>query len=404
MENFSRPLVDWYKKEARPLPWREEPTPYRVWVSEIMLQQTRIEAAREYFNRFTRAFPTVEALAAAELDDVLKLWEGLGYYSRARNLHKAAKTVCETYGGVFPPDAAALRALPGIGDYTAGAIASIAYGLPEPAVDGNVLRVLARMECFGESIGSDKVKKRFREALRDIYPAGECGAFTSALMELGETVCTVGTPSCARCPVAAYCAAHRCGEEALYPCCRRKNRAGSKTGEYCFCSAAMRAPCSGVRIRGFSPRCGSCRTTFCRTRRKPAEPLRRGGAHFQPCRMAYARVHRPLQGEASGLCLGDASRARSTRHAHGVPVLPKKTGGDGILNICVFGAARDEIGENFMALGTALGRELAARGQYARVRRRRPRHDGRRGARGLRNGREDHRRRAVLFQHSRHSL
>ena len=125
--------------------------------------------------------------------------------------------MCETYGGVFPPDAAALRALPGIGDYTAGAIASIAYGLPEPAVDGNVLRVLARMECFSESIGSDKVKKRFREALRDIYPAGECGAFTSALMELGETVCTVGTPSCARCPVAAYCAAHRCGEEALYP-------------------------------------------------------------------------------------------------------------------------------------------------------------------------------------------
>ena len=109
MENFSRPLVDWYKKEARPLPWREEPTPYRVWVSEIMLQQTRIEAAREYFNRFTRAFPTVEALAAAELDDVLKLWEGLGYYSRARNLHKCAKTVCDTYGGVFPPDAAALR-------------------------------------------------------------------------------------------------------------------------------------------------------------------------------------------------------------------------------------------------------------------------------------------------------
>ena len=186
MENFSRPLVDWYKKEARPLPWREEPTPYRVWVSEIMLQQTRIEAAREYFNRFTRAFPTVEALAAAELDDVLKLWEGLGYYSRARNLHKCAKTVCDTYGGVFPPDAAALR-------------------------------VLARMECFGESVGSDKVKKRFREALRDIYPAGECGAFTSALMELGETICTVGTPDCARCPVAAHCEAHRRGEETLYP-------------------------------------------------------------------------------------------------------------------------------------------------------------------------------------------
>ena len=148
---------------------------------------------------------------------MLKLWEGLGYYSRARNLHKCAKTVCDAYGGVFPPNAAALRALPGIGDYTAGAIASIAYGLPEPAVDGNVLRVLARMERFGESIGSDRVKKRFREALRPIYPAGECGAFTSALMELGETICTVGTPDCARCPVAAHCEAHRRGEETLYP-------------------------------------------------------------------------------------------------------------------------------------------------------------------------------------------
>ena len=359
MENFSRPLVDWYKKEARPLPWREEPTPYRVWVSEIMLQQTRIEAAREYFNRFTRAFPTVEALAAAELDEVLKLWEGLGYYSRARNLHKCAKTVCETYGGVFPPDAAALRALPGIGDYTAGAIASIAYGLPEPAVDGNVLRVLARMERFGESIGSDKVKKRFREALRDIYPTGECGAFTSALMELGETVCTVGTPSCARCPVAAYCAAHRCGEEALYPVLPEKKPRRIENRRVLLllcgdtCAVQRRADSRldvGAAERPFAGCAGNRRA------------LRRGGAHFQPCRMAYARVHRPLQGEASGLCLGDASRARSARHAHGVPVLPKKTGGDGILNICVFGAARDEIGEDFMALGTALGRELAARG------------------------------------------
>ncbi len=217
MEDFSRPLVDWYKESARALPWRENVTPYRVWVSEIMLQQTRIEAAREYFERFTAAFPTVEALAAAPEDAVLKLWEGLGYYSRARNLHKCARVVCEQYGGRFPADAAALRALPGIGDYTAGAIASIAFGLPEPAVDGNVLRVLARMECFSESIGSDKVKKQFREALRGIYPAGECGAFTAGLMELGETVCTVGTPDCGVCPIASYCAAHRVGEETLYP-------------------------------------------------------------------------------------------------------------------------------------------------------------------------------------------
>ena len=198
-ETISALLLAWYDQNARTLPWRGIHDPYRTWVSETMLQQTRVETVRGYYERFLARFPDVAALAAADEADVLKLWEGLGYYSRARNLHKCAKTVCETYGGVFPPDAAALRALPGIGDYTAGAIASIAYGLPEPAVDGNVLRVLARMECFGESIGSDKVKKRFREALRDIYPTGECGAFTSALMELGETVCTVGTPSCARC-------------------------------------------------------------------------------------------------------------------------------------------------------------------------------------------------------------
>ena len=217
MENFSQPLVNWYKQSARPLPWREDPTPYRVWVSEIMLQQTRIEAARDYFNRFMKAFPTVESLAAAEQDSVLKLWEGLGYYSRARHLHACAKVVCEEYGGIFPADIKKLRALPGVGDYTAGAIASIAYGLPEPAVDGNVLRVLSRMECFGESVGSERVKKEFREKLRTIYPEKECAAFTSALMELGETICIPGTPQCGACPVAYCCEAHRRGEETRYP-------------------------------------------------------------------------------------------------------------------------------------------------------------------------------------------
>lgn len=271
MENFSRPLVDWYEKEARPLPWREEPTPYRVWVSEIMLQQTRIEAAREYFNRFTRAFPTVEALAAAELDDVLKLWEGLGYYSRARNLHKCAKTVCETYGGVFPPDAAALRALPGIGDYTAGAIASIAYGLPEPAVDGNVLRVLARMECFGESIGSDKVKKRSGISIQRAN-----AALLRARSWSWARRCAPSARQAARAARSRRTARRTAAvRKRSTPCSRRKNRAGSKTGGCCFCSAAIRAPYSGVRIRGFSPRCGSCRTTFCRTRRKPASPAAR---------------------------------------------------------------------------------------------------------------------------------
>lgn len=217
MKDFSRRLLDWYDIHKRPLPWRESLSPYRVWVSEIMLQQTRIEAARGYFQRFMAALPTLEALAAAEEETVLKLWEGLGYYSRARNLHKCARMLVSDYGGQFPRTAAELHKLPGIGDYTAGAIASIAFEQPEPAVDGNVLRVLSRFTRSGESIGDAKVKNRFREELRAIYPAGRCGDFTSALMELGEVVCTPGTPECEKCPLASLCEAHGHGEEALYP-------------------------------------------------------------------------------------------------------------------------------------------------------------------------------------------
>lgn len=241
---ISGPLLAWYAVNARPLPWREDVSPYRVWISEIMLQQTRIEAARGYFTRFLAAFPDVTDLAAAPEDAVLKQWEGLGYYSRARNLHKAAKILCETYGGELPADYAALRALPGIGDYTAGAIASIAFGLPEPAVDGNVLRICTRLTVCDEDIGKDTVKKYFREQLREQYaaitapchcegapatvairtPSGNpdrdtyhCGAFSSALMELGETVCLPGTPDCDACPLAPYCAAHAAGNETEFP-------------------------------------------------------------------------------------------------------------------------------------------------------------------------------------------
>lgn len=217
MQEIVRPLLDWYKKKARPLPWREEITPYRVWVSEIMLQQTRIEATRGYFARFMEAFPTVQALAEADIEQVLKLWEGLGYYSRARNLHKCAQTVCAEYGGDFPESAAALRSLPGIGDYTAGAIASLAFGKSEPAVDGNVLRVYARLRRCGENMGDAGVKKRVREELRALYPVGEAAAFTSAWMELGEVVCTPASPDCAACPLAAYCGAHEAHEETVYP-------------------------------------------------------------------------------------------------------------------------------------------------------------------------------------------
>lgn len=214
MENFSRPLVDWYKKEARPLPWREEPTPYRVWVSEIMLQQTRIEAAREYFNRFTRAFPTVEALAAAELDDVLKLWEGLGYYSRARNLHAAAKRVHEEMNDRFPPDAKSLRELPGVGPYAANAIASIAYGECVPALDGNQARVLSRICAHSEPIKTPFDLES--EALLRI-DRNRPGDYNQALMDLGSGICTPRAPKCDCCPISECCLAHLEGDPESYP-------------------------------------------------------------------------------------------------------------------------------------------------------------------------------------------
>ena len=218
-DTLARTLVPWYEAHARPLPWRQDPSPYRVWVSEIMLQQTRIEAARGYFERFMAALPTVQDLAAADEQTVLKLWEGLGYYSRARNLRRAAIEIVERHGGRLPADEKALRALPGIGDYTAGAVASIAFGLRSPAVDGNVLRICARLTCCPDSIGEKSVKDAFRQALREQYPAPgrECGAFTSALMELGETVCLPGTPECGVCPLAAVCAAHWIGRETDWP-------------------------------------------------------------------------------------------------------------------------------------------------------------------------------------------
>ena len=212
----AQPLIEWYEANARPLPWRDDPTPYRVWVSEIMLQQTRIEAARGYFERFMAALPDVYALAEADEDRVMKLWEGLGYYSRARNLHRAARLIVDEYGGTLPADPKLLRTLPGIGDYTAGAIASIAFGLPEPAVDGNVLRIATRLCACGTSVADTRLKDALREQLRAQY-TDDCGAFSSALMELGETVCLPGTPDCERCPIAALCAAHRLGRETDFP-------------------------------------------------------------------------------------------------------------------------------------------------------------------------------------------
>lgn len=192
-------LLPWYDGGARVLPWREEPTPYRVWVSEIMLQQTRVEAVRPYYERFLEAFPTVEALAAAPEEKLLKMWEGLGYYNRARNLQRAAQQVVELYDGEVPASYEALRALPGVGDYTAGAIASIAFQLPVPAVDGNVLRVISRVLCRYDNILDAKVKRRTEEELRQALPQ-RAGDFNQSLMELGALVCLPGgAPRCLGC-------------------------------------------------------------------------------------------------------------------------------------------------------------------------------------------------------------
>jgi len=212
-------LIDWCASVRRPLPWRLSPTPYHVWVSEIMLQQTRIEAVIPYYARFLEALPDIRALAEVEEDQLLKLWEGLGYYSRARNLQKAARRVMADFGGELPREAARLKTLPGIGDYTAGAIASIAYGEPEPAVDGNVLRVMTRVLARADDIMQPKTRADISALLRGCYPRGErAGLLTEGIMELGETVCLPNTtPKCEACPLNTLCRACLNGETDRYP-------------------------------------------------------------------------------------------------------------------------------------------------------------------------------------------
>jgi len=212
-------IIRWYETVRKPLPWRESPSPYHVWISEIMLQQTRIEAVIPYYRRFLAELPTVYDLAAVSDDRLMKLWEGLGYYSRARNLKKAAQVIVTEYGGELPRTADELRKLPGIGDYTAGAVASIACGEPEPAVDGNVLRIVSRITASDEDIALEKTKKAVRERLRTFYPSGrDAGLLTEGLMELGETVCLPnGAPRCADCPVNGHCLAYRTGRTDDFP-------------------------------------------------------------------------------------------------------------------------------------------------------------------------------------------
>ncbi len=202
-------LLAWYHANHRDLPWRQTRDPYRIWLSEIMLQQTRVEAVKPYYARFLKVCPTVEALAQLPAEQLMKLWEGLGYYSRARNLQKAAQTVVAEYGGALPASYEALRGLCGIGEYTAGAIASIAFGIRVPAIDGNVLRVLARLQGSFEDITLPAVKKAWREQLMPVIPEA-AGDFTQAMIELGATVCVPnGVPKCADCPFSEDCVAAR---------------------------------------------------------------------------------------------------------------------------------------------------------------------------------------------------
>ncbi len=220
--SFAEALLIWYRQNRSERPWRRDPDPYRVWLSEVMLQQTQVETVIPYFERFIRAFPTIAALAAAPLADVLKLWEGLGYYSRARNLQRAARMVMDEHDGALPSDVEGLLALPGIGPYTAGAIASIAFGRAAPVLDGNVIRVFTRLLDLDDDIGLASTQNELWRIAEDWLPAEEAGEYNQALMELGQRVCKPRNPRCAACPIRAHCRAWSAGTQDSRP--RRSQR------------------------------------------------------------------------------------------------------------------------------------------------------------------------------------
>ncbi len=213
--NFAPRLLAWFDQSKRDLPWRHTKDPYRIWLSEIMLQQTRVAAVIPYYERFLARFPTVEALAAAPEDELLALWAGLGYYSRARNLHQAAQRIAAA--GAFPADLAAIRALPGIGDYTAAAVASIAFGIPAAVLDGNVVRVMARVTCESGDVQALATKARLREAAQNQLDKQRPGDYNQALMELGATICLPKSPKCLICPINDVCCSRKRGLESTLP-------------------------------------------------------------------------------------------------------------------------------------------------------------------------------------------
>ncbi len=214
---FSRELLAWYDEHKRDLPWRRSRNPYHIWISEIMLQQTRVDTVIPYFLRFTERFPTVESLAEAPEEDVLKHWEGLGYYSRARNIQAAAKQVVERHGGIVPDTHEEISALKGIGPYTSGAVLSIAYNVPVPAVDGNVMRVLSRYFCLSDDIAKTSTRVKMEKLAGELIPTGRASDFNQALMELGALVCTPKSPHCLTCPVMKHCTGRMNGMEEQLP-------------------------------------------------------------------------------------------------------------------------------------------------------------------------------------------
>ncbi|MFJ7841322.1 A/G-specific adenine glycosylase [Lysinibacillus sphaericus] len=214
---FRQSLVEWFEKEKRDLPWRHTKDPYKIWVSEVMLQQTRVDTVIPYYNRFMESFPTLELLAEAPQEYLLKHWEGLGYYSRARNLQAGVREVLESYGGIVPDNRYEISKLKGIGPYTAGAILSIAYNKPEHAVDGNVMRVLSRILNIHDDIALPKTKKIFEAAVEELIDSENASSFNQGLMELGALICSPTSPKCLLCPVREYCTAFNEGEPENLP-------------------------------------------------------------------------------------------------------------------------------------------------------------------------------------------
>ena len=240
-ENFTRSILAWYDQGHRDLPWRRTRDAYRIWVSEIMLQQTRAETVVSYYERFLARYPDVYALAASQEEELLKMWEGLGYYSRARSLHKAAKVIVGEYGGELPADAEKLRGLPGIGDYTAGAIASIAFNLPVAAVDGNVERVICRYYGLRDETGTPAVRKMIAQRTQELVPRDRPGAFANAMMEMGATLCTPRNPACLICPVRLTCEGFNQGiaQELPVKAKKKKQRVENRAVLVCVCDGRV---------------------------------------------------------------------------------------------------------------------------------------------------------------------